>query len=89
MMTSAVCTESAQVEVETDAPNPETVEIIGAPGTTRTCDLRFRKPLLYPLSYGGNDTTTRSLMAMVAIVRGSRLRRLPLPRHCLRDDLAP
>ena len=25
----------------------------GAPGTTRTCDLRFRKPLLYPLSYGG------------------------------------
>ena len=25
----------------------------GAPGTNRTCDLRFRKPLLYPLSYGG------------------------------------
>jgi hypothetical protein len=24
-----------------------------APGTNRTCDLRFRKPLLYPLSYGG------------------------------------
>ena len=21
----------------------------------RTCDLRFRKPLLYPLSYGGGD----------------------------------
>ena len=26
---------------------------IGAPGMNRTCDLRFRKPLLYPLSYGG------------------------------------
>jgi hypothetical protein len=22
------------------------------PGRIRTCDLRFRKPLLYPLSYG-------------------------------------
>ena len=31
----------------------ENVDLIGAPGTTRTCDLRFRKPLLYPLSYGG------------------------------------
>ncbi len=25
----------------------------GAPGKIRTCDTRFRKPLLYPLSYGG------------------------------------
>ena len=24
----------------------------GGPDRTRTCDLRFRKPLLYPLSYG-------------------------------------
>ena len=24
------------------------------PGRNRTCDLRFRKPALYPLSYGGN-----------------------------------
>ena len=30
---------------------------IGAPGMNRTCDLRFRKPLLYPLSYGGRDGT--------------------------------
>ena len=28
---------------------------IGAPGMNRTCDLRFRKPLLYPLSYEGGD----------------------------------
>jgi hypothetical protein len=26
---------------------------MGAPGTIRTCDTRFRKPMLYPLSYGG------------------------------------
>ncbi len=26
---------------------------MGAPGRTRTCDARFRKPTLYPLSYGG------------------------------------
>ena len=24
-------------------------------GRNRTCDLRFRKPLLYPLSYEGGD----------------------------------
>ena len=26
---------------------------LGAPGMIRTCDARFRKPTLYPLSYGG------------------------------------
>ena len=25
----------------------------GAPDRTRTCDTRFRKPMLYPLSYRG------------------------------------
>ena len=29
--------------------------LMGAPGRNRTCDLRFRKPLLYPLSYGGEE----------------------------------
>jgi hypothetical protein len=35
----------------TDAglPRPDA----GAPEPTRTADTRFRKPLLYPLSYGG------------------------------------
>ncbi len=28
-------------------------DFAGAPDKSRTCDLRFRKPLLYPLSYGG------------------------------------
>ena len=28
------------------------------PGRSRTCDTRFRKPLLYPLSYGGENYTT-------------------------------
>lgn len=27
--------------------------ILGAPGRIRTCGSRFRKPLLYPLSYEG------------------------------------
>jgi hypothetical protein len=26
---------------------------VSAPGRNRTCDTRFRKPLLYPLSYEG------------------------------------
>ena len=29
-------------------------EMVGAPGRNRTRDLRFRKPLLYQLSYKGN-----------------------------------
>ena len=28
---------------------------LGALGRDRTCDLRFRKPVLYPLSYEGGD----------------------------------
>ena len=27
--------------------------VVGAPGRIRTCDARFRKPMLYPLSYEG------------------------------------
>jgi hypothetical protein len=30
-----------------------TCYLAGAPGRIRTCDARFRKPTLYPLSYGG------------------------------------
>jgi hypothetical protein len=28
-------------------------DLVGAPGRIRTCGTRFRKPLLYPLSYEG------------------------------------
>jgi hypothetical protein len=28
--------------------------VFGAPGRNRTCDTRFRKPVLYPLSYEGS-----------------------------------
>ena len=31
---------------------------MSAPGRIRTCDPRFRKPLLYPLSYGGQHAAT-------------------------------
>jgi hypothetical protein len=34
--------------------------LLGAPGTIRTCDTRFRKPLLYPLSYGGQERAVHS-----------------------------
>src|SRR3989337_2117674 len=33
---------------------PHGTNKVGTPGRTRTCDPRFRKPLLCPLSYGGN-----------------------------------
>ena len=32
---------------------PELLDLCG-PGMIRTCDTWFRKPLLYPLSYGAN-----------------------------------
>ena len=34
-------------------PQNTNSRISGAPGATRTPDARFRKPTLYPLSYGG------------------------------------
>src|SRR6188768_4295422 len=48
-----------------------------APDRNRTCDLRYRKPALYPLSYGGN-----------AGLR-PRQSRLPAGASGLRLDLAP
>ena len=47
------CTKSAQKRGCRGPSASKTLVLTRAPGTTRTCDLRFRKPLLYPLSYGG------------------------------------
>ena len=38
------------------AIRPSQPPIPGAPGRIRTCDARFRKPTLYPLSYEGKST---------------------------------
>ena len=46
-----------------------------APGRNRTCDLRFRKPLLYPLSYGGGDGTERGTQLVPRASRSAK--RLP------------
>ena len=43
------------IESEQDQPTPAETT---TPGRIRTYDPRFRKPMLYPLSYGG-DTDTR------------------------------
>ena len=37
--------------------------ILSAPGMIRTCDQWFRKPLLYPLSYEGEEFYSNSLRA--------------------------
>jgi len=34
------------------------LDFLGALGMIRTCDTRFRKPMLYPLSYEGRIWTT-------------------------------
>jgi hypothetical protein len=38
---------------------PLTCAYASAPGRIRTCDTRFRKPMLYPLSYGGSSARGR------------------------------
>ena len=54
-MMNTMCTKCAREPLQAHPHLRETIENIGAPGRDRTCDLRFRKPLLYPLSYGGGD----------------------------------
>jgi hypothetical protein len=34
---------------------------VSAPGRTRTSDTRFRKPVLYPLSYRGGEVAETNL----------------------------
>ena len=34
------------------------------PGRIRTCDPRFRKPMLYPLSYGGKNAFFQQLITL-------------------------
>src|SRR5690554_4937093 len=56
------------------------MEPSGAPGRTRTCNLRIRRPLLYPLSYEGGTalegaTDNRSAKGPQASKRRSRRRR--------------
>jgi hypothetical protein len=34
-------------------------DLFGTPGKDRTCDLRIRNPSLYPLSYGGTDSSAQ------------------------------
>src|SRR5690606_1725120 len=42
-------------EVDVKGPGPRSVRglLAGAPGRIRTCDTRFRRAVLYPLSYEG------------------------------------
>ena len=59
----------------------------GAPGRTRTCGTRFRKPLLYPLSYRGGNNKHLS----IAEIRNQLWWRWgdsnPRPLHCERSAL--
>ena len=59
---------------------------LGAPGRNRTCDTRFRKPMLYPLSYGGVHAATCAGTGEPATGQGYRTGRL----HSIGcSDLAP
>ena len=42
----------------------------GTPGTTRTCNLRIRSPLLYPVELRGQDTRIPNESGFVERVTG-------------------
>ena len=52
-----MCTKCARITRAVCTGRKKKYLYAGAPGRDRTCDLRFRKPLLYPLSYGGKSAT--------------------------------
>jgi two-component system, NarL family, response regulator DevR len=55
-LVDAICQVAAGTNLLDRARTARGVERLrawGAPGMIRTCDARFRKPTLYPLSYGG------------------------------------
>jgi hypothetical protein len=49
---------------------PGTVGMYGTPGTTRTCNLRIRSPLLYPVELRGQDTRIPTALGFVERVTG-------------------
>src|SRR5262245_39847449 len=55
---------------------------MGAPETTRTSDQRFRKPLLYPLSYGGK--LLKQLANLAHPPTRFKADAAPFPTCCLR-----
>ena len=51
---------TVQSTTEVSASGNELRRLVRALGRIRTCDTRFRKPMLYPLSYEGGDCSCRS-----------------------------
>ena len=65
-------------------------DLFSAPGRIRTCDARFRKPMLYPLSYGSGtprstdvDCGTQSIRTCRPITENRRTAQQK-PAHALR-----
>ena len=66
---SPVATERrAVVSLRTVASFCKRSELDSAPGRIRTCDTWFRKPVLYPLSYGGLLKSTLQLGCLVVLL---------------------
>jgi hypothetical protein len=53
--------------------NPANRRKLNAPGMIRTCDQRFRKPLLYPLSYEGVWNSVLSARTIIGVGSHSNL----------------
>ena len=66
--TSTVRRPTFQTATRAHVPQFETYNG-GAPDRSRTCDLRYRKPALYPLSYGGRSVQLHKLSALARVVR--------------------
>ena len=53
--------------------NAQDSYLTGAPETIRTSDQRFRKPLLYPLSYGSQHYATYCIITPLLVSNKRRL----------------
>src|SRR5690349_14154840 len=62
--------------------------IKNAPGRSRTCDPRFRKPMLYPAELRARETAILSYSAARGMIRGSFASQILVRREVLEDEIA-
>ena len=84
MVDASIVTVAENHQIATILPVRANVAgLAGAPGRIRTCDARFRKPTLYPLSYEGFvvKTLTRYPDPTGSVPRRRRVRWRPRSRR--------
>ena|SRR5438309_2410441 len=69
-------------------PGSEYLENNGSPGVSRTPDLRFRKPLLYPSELRGQSSAVAGVIVQLCFLRGNVWGTLSLPACSAGDRIS-